>query len=131
MEAPMETKTRPALIPVYTSRGDTDAFLVSPYLYNRNGDWIGWVTSRREVYSVLGFYVGYLSNDPRILRKRATSTLKPRLKPPPRPPRIRPPATVPLAPMMSELTHSVIDVLAEEPERLHTMDSGEMRDDLD
>src|SRR5574338_890794 len=111
----MDVKTKPALIPVYNSRGDTDAFLFYPYLYNRNGEWIGWVTSRREVYSVLGFYVGYLSNDPRILRKRATSTLKPRLKPPPEPGRIRVPATVPLAPMMSELTHSIIDVLAEEP----------------
>lgn len=127
----METKTRPAFIPVYTSRGDTEAFLVYPYLYNRNGDWIGWVTAKREVYSVLGFYVGYLSNDPRILRKRATSTLKPRLTPPAKPPRIRPPATVPLAPMMSELTHSVIDVLADEPERLHTIDTGELREDID
>ena len=127
----MEIKTKPALIPVYNSRGDTDAFLVYPFLFNRNGDWIGWVTSKREVYSVLGYYVGYLSDDPRILRKRATSTLKPRLKPPAAPSRLRTPATVALAPMMSELTHSVIDVLAEEPERLHTLDLGEMREDLD
>jgi hypothetical protein len=33
--------------------------------------------------------------------------------------------------MMSELTHSVIDVLMEEPERLHTLDSGEFREDLE
>jgi len=33
--------------------------------------------------------------------------------------------------MMSELTHDIIDVLLEEPERLHTTDSGELRDDLD
>jgi hypothetical protein len=127
----MEVKTRPALIPVYTTRGDAEAFLVYPYLFSRNGDWIGWVTARREVYSVLGYYVGYLSNDPRILRKRATSTLKPRLKPPSQPPKLRPPATIPLPPMMSELTQSVIDVLSEEPERLHTVDSGELREDLD
>ncbi|HEY6073562.1 MAG TPA: hypothetical protein VIV15_09270 [Anaerolineales bacterium] len=126
----METKTIPALIPVYSSRGDTEAFLMYPYLYNRSGEWIGWVTSRREVYSVLGYYVGYLSDDPRILRKRATSTLKPRLRPPTAPPRLRPPATIALAPLMSELSHSVIDVLAEEPERLHTLDTGELREDL-
>ncbi len=119
------------LIPIYNSKGDADAFLEYPYLYNRSGDWIGWVTSKREVYSVLGYYVGYLSNDPRILRKRATSALKPRLTPPPTPDKVYPPATIPLAPLMSELTQSLIYVLLEEPERLHPMDAGELRPDLE
>lgn len=119
-----------AIIPIYTSRGDAEAFLEYPYIFNRNGDWVGFVTSKREVYSVIGHYVGYLTNDPRILRKRATFTLKPRLEPPPAPKRINLPATVPLAPMMSELTHSTIDVLLEEPERLHALDAGELREDL-
>jgi len=127
----MEAHAYTTVIPVYDSKGDVDAFLVYPYLFNRTGDWIGWVTSKREIYSVLGYYVGYLSNDPRVLRKRATSTLKPRLQPPPEPKHLIPPATVPLAPMMSELTHSLIDVLLDEPERLHTLDSGEFRQDLD
>jgi len=127
----MDNPTHPSLIPIYTSRGDTEAFLSYPYIFNRNGDWIGWVTSRREVYSVIGYYAGYLSDDPRILRKRATSTLKPRLNPPPPPEPIRIPATLPLAPMLSELTYSLIDVLAEEPERLHTRENGEFRQDLD
>ena len=120
-----------ALIPVYTSRGDAEAFLEYPYLFNRNGDWIGWVTPKRDVYSVLGYYVGYLTNDPRILRKRATFTLKPRLKSPSIPQKVYPPATIPLAPMMSELTQSLIDVLLDEPERLHPLDAGELREDLD
>ena len=120
-----------ALIPIYNTKGDPEAFLEYPYIFNRNGDWIGWVTPKREVYSVIGYYVGYLTNDPRILRKRATSTLKPRLEPPPVPRRISPPATIPLAPLMSELTHSQVDVLLDEPERLHTLDVGELREDLD
>jgi hypothetical protein len=33
--------------------------------------------------------------------------------------------------MLSDLTHSLVDVLMEEPERLHTIDSGEMREDMD
>jgi hypothetical protein len=128
----MENTISPStLIPIYSSRGDTEAFLVYPHIFNRNGEWIGWVTPKREVYSVLGYYVGYLSNEPRILRKRATSTLKPRLNPPPTPARIRVPATIALAPMMSELTQSVVDVLADEPDRLHTLDAGELREDLD
>jgi len=119
------------LIPIYSSKGDADAFLEYPYLFNRNGDWIGFVTERREVYSVLGHYVGYLSSDPRILRKVATSSLKPRMQvPPPPAEKVYPPATIPLAPLMSELTASTVDVLLEEPERLHPLDAGELREDL-
>ncbi len=123
--------SQPTIIPIYTTKGDAEAFLVYPYIFNRNGDWIGFVTPQREIYSVIGDYVGTLTNDPRIVRKRATSTLKPRLKPPPRPKKIYPPATIPLAPMMPELSHSVIDVLLDAPERLHTIDTGESRQDLD
>ena len=121
-----------SLIPLYSSNGDAEAFLAYPNLFNRNGDWIGFVTPQRDIYSVLGFYVGYLSDDRRILRKRAADdALKPRLKPPPHPGRISPPSQSPLAPLMSELTHSIIDVLLDEPELLHTADSGEFREDLD
>lgn len=123
--------TQTALIPIYTTKGDADAFLQYPYLFNRNGDWIGFVTPMREVYSVIGDFVGILTNDPRIIRKRATSTLKPRLSPPPQPQKVYPPATVALPRMMSDLSVSVIDVLLEAPERLHTLDTGEQRQDLD
>ena len=120
------------VIPIYTSQGEADAFLVFPNLYNRGGEWIGWATAQREVYSVMGYYVGSLTSDARIVRNRSEdSSLKPRLKPPPSPGRINPPATFPLAPLMRELTHSLVDVLSEEPERLHTADSGDLRDDLD
>lgn len=119
------------IIPIYTTKGDAEAFLQYPYLFNRNGEWIGFVTPNREVYSVLGEYVGTLTNDPRIVRKRATSALKPRLQAPPAPAKIRTPSHVPLAPLMPELSHSLIDVLQDMPERLHTADSGDARQDLD
>lgn len=128
----MNSNTQPiTLIPIYNSKGDADAFLLYPYLYNRSGEWIGFVTPKKEVYSVIGYYVGTLTNDPRIVRKRATGTLKPRLKPPPQPRKVYPPATVPLPPMMGDLTHSLVDVLLDEPDRLHTIDAGEKRQDLD
>jgi hypothetical protein len=119
------------LIPIYTTKGDAEAFLGYPYLFNRNGEWVGFVTPKRDVYSVLGEFVGTLTNDPRIIRKRATSTLNPRLKPPAPPGKVYPPATIPLPPMMPELSHSLIDVLLDSPERLHTVDSGESRQDMD
>ena len=119
------------IIPVYSSRGEVEAFLVFPYLFNRSGEWIGWVTAQREVYSVLGEYVGFLTNDPRIVRRRSENELRPRLRVSQPPSRLNTPATIPLAPLMSDLTHSLVDVLVEEPERLHTVDSGELREDMD
>ncbi len=119
------------IIPIYSSRGEAEAFLLFPYLFNRNGEWIGSVTPQQEVYSVLGNYVGSLTKDPRIVRPRVDSVVRPRLQVSPPPGRLTAPATLPLAPLMSDLTHSFVDVLLEEPERLHTVDSGEFREDLD
>lgn len=120
-----------SFIPIYTTKGDADAFLLYPYLFNRTGDWIGFVTPQRDVYSVLGEYVGTLTNDPRIISKRAMDETKPKLSPPPAPQRVQLPANIPLAPMMPELSHSLIDVLLDAPEKLHTVDSGESRQDMD
>ncbi len=119
------------MIPIYSTKGDADAFLAYPYLFNRAGEWVGFVTPQREVFSVLGEYIGALTNDPRIVRKRSAEESKPRLDPPPSPPRIQLPANIPLAPLMPELSHSLVDVLLEEPEKLHTLDSGEFRQDID
>jgi hypothetical protein len=119
------------IIPIYSSRGEVEAFLAFPYLFNRSGEWIGCVTPQREVYSVMGFYVGTLTKDPRIVRKRSENDLRPHLKLTPPPGRINIPAHLPLAPLMSDLPHSLVDVLVEEPERLHTVDSGELREDID
>ena len=119
------------IIPIYTSRGEAEAFLVFPYIFNRNGEWVGWATPQREIYSVLGYYVGTLTNDARIVRKRSEDEMRPRLKPPPKPGKISTPASIPLAPLMQDLTYSIIDVLQDEPERLHTLDGGEFRQDMD
>ncbi len=119
------------IIPIFTSGGEAEAFLVFPYIFNRGGEWVGWATPQREIYSVLGYYVGTLTNDARIVRRRSEDDNRPRLKPPPKPGRIATPASIPLAPMMSDLTHSDIDVLQDEPERLHALDSGEFRQDMD
>ena len=119
------------IIPIFTTRGDVEAFLAYPYIYNRQGEWIGWVTSKRSVYSVHGHYVGTLSKDPRILRTQETAYNRPRLKPPPPPPPIRVPAQVPLAPQLPELPQSTIDVLDEAIDLLPSVDFGDLRDDMD
>lgn len=124
------TKKTKSIIPIYTTLGDVEALLVYPHIYNLTGEWIGWVTSELEVYSVIGSYVGYLSNDPRILRERVLDHPKPQRNPPAAPQPVYPPATVPLAPMMPLLGFDTVDVLLEEPYRLHTIDSDEFRDDM-
>jgi hypothetical protein len=124
--------TSPAkAIPIYSTPGDWMALLVFPYLYSPQGEWIGWVTPDRQVYDVQGLYVGWLTADPRILRKRTMDEELERRLPPATPPRIRPPASVPLPPMMSGLAFEVIDVLEEEPERLHTTDAGDLKEDME
>ncbi|MBI3165468.1 MAG: hypothetical protein HYZ24_12365, partial [Chloroflexi bacterium] len=89
--------TNAPIIPIYNTNGDADAFLLYPYLFNRGGEWVGFVTPQREVYSVLGEYIGTVTNDPRIVTRRAVDDSKPRLDPPPIPKRIAPPANIPLA----------------------------------
>ena len=120
-----------SIIPIYTTRGDADGFLLYPYLFNQSGDWIGFVTANREVYSVTGEYVGILTNDPRIVGKRAMRETKPRIDPPPAPNRVQPPNNIPLPPMMPDLSYSLIDILLDEPEKLHTLDNGKFLQDMD
>jgi hypothetical protein len=116
-------------IPIYNTHGDCAALIISPHIYNLSGEWIGWVTPEMDVFDVDGFYVGWLSEDMRVLRKRNQRTLDKR-DPPDPPKRVRAPATIPLPPMMAELPYGVIDVLDEEPERLHTIDTGELKEDM-
>lgn len=118
-------------IPIYTTRGDWVALMLFPYVYNTVGEWIGWVTPQREVYNIQGIYVGWLTKDPRILAKRIHEGERPRKVSPPPPRRIRPPATVPLPPMMSELPFEIVDVLDEDSPLLTTADAGEYREDMD
>jgi hypothetical protein len=119
------------LIPIYTTQGDVGAFLAYPNLFNRDGEWIGWVTAQREVYSVHGHYAGILNDDPRILRKLSEGIGSPRMDPPPFPGQITLPATIPLAPFMPELPIGFMDVLQDAPELLPSIDFGELREDMD
>ena len=116
-------------IPIYTTSGDTGGYLVTPYIYNYAGEWIGWLTADYQVYSVYGRYIGWLNKDSRILRRRADDFQKPNLEPPPPPPRFLPPANVPLPPLMAELKYETVDVLEDWPELMPRMDDFAVSDD--
>jgi hypothetical protein len=119
------------LIPIYTTLGDWFAMLVYPYIFNTIGEWIAWVTPGNQIYDVEGGYVGFLTDEPRILRRRVHHDPIPKRTPPPAPDRIRTPSLVPLPPMMHELPYGIIDVCDEEPHRLHTFDHSRYKEDMD
>jgi len=119
-------------LPIYTTKGDLEAYLIYPHLYNRQGEWIGYITSERHVYSVHGHYVGWLSDGPRVLRKMADSFDRGRIRVQrPSALKIRPPAISPLAPLMAELAFGIVDVLQDQPELLPPVDFGDGLEDMD
>jgi hypothetical protein len=127
----MTGRKSPPLITIYTTPGDVGAYLQYPYLFNFQGEWIGWVNSKRQVYSVRGHYVGWLSDEPRILRKQSSTFFKPEDSIPPVPEPIQPPVSTPLAPMMPELPYGVIDVLEDASGLLPSYDFGDLTQDMD
>jgi hypothetical protein len=103
--------------PIYRSDGEWVAVYSEGNIFNVDGEWLGFVAGR-EVFDSAGQYLGFLSDDRRLLRKRSLSRRPPRLQPPERPPRPKLPASMPLAPMMRQLPHQIIDMFEEYPERL-------------
>lgn len=118
--------------PLYTTRGAWAGLIVGGHLYNTQGEWIGWVERDGSVFSVVGLYVGQLTRDFRVVRKRSLDAMGTGYhKPPPRPQeRIRVPSNVPLPPLMAEISFDTIDVLEEMPELLHTLDADPAAKDI-
>jgi hypothetical protein len=121
-----------AQYPIYTTRGDWAAMLIDIYLYNPRGEWVGYINKSGHVFSVVGKYVGWLSKDFRVLRKKVQDQTIPAFRPPPRPAlKVRLPANAPLPPMLAELPFDTFDVLDDEPERLHPLGDDPDAQDMD
>jgi len=114
--------------PIYRSDGEWVAVYMDGNIFNIDGEWLGFV-SGREVFDSAGQYLGFISDDKRLLRKRSLSERPPRLHPPPRPERPRLLTSMPLAPLMRNLPHNIIDMFEEFPERLIYV--SETRPDMD
>ena len=100
--------------PIYSTPGDWVALLDQGHLYDTRGEWIGWLHGN-EIYTRDGIYAGMLAGDGRVLRERIRPQ-RPRRPAPTARRKVRPPATVPLAPLFAELPWRIIDVFEEEPE---------------
>jgi len=115
--------------PIYQSNGAVVAVVQQGNLYNIDGEFIGALHGV-EVYDFLGHYLGYLSDDQRLLKSRRETE----------PRRIAPmtvwperlqgiPTHFPLAPLFRQLDFSTLDVFEEHPERF--MFISDRRPDLD
>lgn len=105
------------MVPIYQSNGAWVAVYDEGHLWNVDGEWIGFVVGR-EVFDTGGQYLGFLSDDQRLLRKRSIGDDVPHIDPPGRPDRPVIPANMPLAPMFRELPYQIIDMFDEYPDRL-------------
>jgi pimeloyl-ACP methyl ester carboxylesterase len=71
---------------------------------------------------------GWLTQDFRVLTRRDKTTDMLKKDPPPRPPAITLPVSVPLPPLMAELTFDVVDLFEERPYKLDPMDMDRVED---
>jgi|SRR5688572_15841558 hypothetical protein len=116
------------MVPIYRTDGEWVAVYKDGHIFSTEGEWIGFIAGR-EVFDTAGQYLGFLSDDRRLLRKRTLSLEPPHQPPPPRPERPQMPVSMPLAPLMRELPHQIIDVFEEFPDRLLYI--AETRPDMD
>jgi hypothetical protein len=114
---------------IWNTYGDWVATLVDGHLWDLRGMWVGWIEKNGDVYKIDGEWIGSLSRDSRILRKRTEYRRELRSDIPAQPPKPALPARAPLPPGFSELPFSIIDVLEEDPEIFKRL--SDLRPDMD
>ncbi len=100
---------------IWNTYGDWMATLIDGNIWDLTGTRVAWLDGE-DVYTNDGEWVGKLSKDCRVLRKRAAKRPPLRNDSPPAPPKPNMPARAPLPPSFSELTYSTVDVLEEDPD---------------
>lgn len=113
---------------IYDTFGDWVATRIGDFLWDTQGNWVAWLEGQ-EVYSLDGEYLGTLSRDHRLLRKRVERRRPLRTDIPRKPPKPALPARAPLPPMFAELRYDTVDALEEDPETFKRV--SELRPDMD
>ena len=115
---------------IYNTSGDWMATAVGQHIFDSRGEYIGFMENR-AVYTRDGEWIGNLSKDGRILRKRAGK--KPPLHEHPlAKPAVKPsnlPGRAPLPPQNAEFGYDTVDVLEEDPEVFKRL--SDRRQDMD
>jgi hypothetical protein len=114
---------------IFDTHGDWQATKIGDFIYSSRGEYIGYIENT-DVYKGDGEWVGRLSKDGRILRKRTERRRELHPNPPPKPPKPeKMPGRAPLPPMMAELDYGTVDVLDEDPEVFKRI--SDLRPDMD
>lgn len=103
---------------IYDTAGDWQATKMGDALFDPRGDYIGFVRGETyDVFTTSGEWIGNLSHDGRIIRKRNAQRppLLTQLPPKPQKPE-KMPARAPLPPQTGDLGYDKIDVLEWDPE---------------
>ncbi len=102
---------------IYDTHGDWQATRIEQYIFDGRGEYIGFLEGR-AVYTRDGEWVGDLSKDGRILRKRAGAKKPLNTNFPIKPTQKKSdlPGRAPLPQQMAEIGYDTIDVLEENPE---------------
>lgn len=121
MSAPSAPAVPPMPKPIfiYNTAGDWMGTLVGAHLFDQRGDYIGFCEgAEKNVYTRDGEWVGRLSKDGRILRKRAGQRPPLHASPlaDPKVKKANLPGRAPLPPQNAELSYDTVDVMEEEPE---------------
>jgi hypothetical protein len=98
------------------------------HVFNVDGEWIGFVRGR-EVFDPSGLYLGFLSDDRRLLRSRSRPRKRQHQTAPERPERPNIPSSMPLAPLLRSLPYHLIDMFEEYPDQLSFV--SETRPDME
>lgn len=102
---------------IFDTHGEWHATLLNGCLWDARGEYLGFVRGpNHDVYTVYGQWIGNVSEDGRIVRKRVHQRqpmLKIRKLRPPKPQNLPPRA--PLPPLTGDLGHNFVDVLEWDP----------------
>lgn len=103
---------------VFDTHGEWHATVLNNCLWDARGEYIGFVRGQNhDVYTAFGEWIGNLSQDGRVVRRRVSdrqTVLRVRKLAPPKPKNLPPRA--PLPPMTGDLGYHYIDVLEWDPD---------------
>jgi hypothetical protein len=117
---------------IFDTRGEWHATLIAGCLWDCRGDYVGFVRGENhDVYTAFGEWIGNLTKDGRIIRRRVLNErqtlFKDRPQRPQKPKNLPPRA--PLPPLTGDLDYHYIDVLDWDPEVFKSV--PDMKSDLE
>ena len=113
---------------IWNTYGDWVATEYQGHIWDLRAEWIGWIDENKDVYKRDGEWLGKLSKDGRVIRKR-TERRRDLVAPPAKPEKPELPVRAPLPPSFAELSFSEIDVLEEDPDAFKKL--SDLRPDMD